>query len=31
MCRDKRQLRGLLIAKDAERFVALLGSGEVKL
>ena len=31
MCRDKRQLRRLLIARDAERFVALLGSGEVKL
>ena len=31
MCRDKRQLHRLLVAKDAERFVALLGSGEVKL
>jgi PTS system nitrogen regulatory IIA component len=31
MCRDKRQLRGLLAARDAERFVELLSSGEVKL
>jgi mannitol/fructose-specific phosphotransferase system IIA component (Ntr-type) len=31
MCRDKQQLRRLLLAKDAERFVALLSSGEVKL
>ena len=31
MCRDKRQLHRLLVARDAERFVALLGSGEVKL
>ena len=31
MCRDRRQLRSLLLAKSAERFVALLGSGEVKL
>jgi mannitol/fructose-specific phosphotransferase system IIA component (Ntr-type) len=31
MCRDKRQLRGLLVAKQAERFIALLGLGEVKL
>jgi PTS system nitrogen regulatory IIA component len=31
MCRDKRQLRSLLLAKNAERFIALLGSGEVKL
>ena len=31
MCRDKRQLHRLLVVRDAERFVALLGSGEVKL
>jgi mannitol/fructose-specific phosphotransferase system IIA component (Ntr-type) len=31
MCRDKRQLRGLLLAKDADRFVGLLELGEVKL
>ena len=31
MCRDRRQLRSLLLAKSGERFVALLGSGEVKL
>ncbi|HEY5704660.1 MAG TPA: PTS sugar transporter subunit IIA [Terrimicrobiaceae bacterium] len=31
MCRDKRQLHRLLTAKEAERFVELLGSGEVKL
>ena len=31
MCRDRRQLRSLLLAKNAERFVTLLGSGEVKL
>ena len=31
ICRDKRQLRGLLTAKDAGRFIALLGLGEVKL
>jgi mannitol/fructose-specific phosphotransferase system IIA component (Ntr-type) len=31
MCRDKRRLRGLLNARDAERFVELLSSGEVKL
>jgi nitrogen PTS system EIIA component len=31
MCRDKRQLRGLLVARNAERFVELLSSGEVRL
>jgi mannitol/fructose-specific phosphotransferase system IIA component (Ntr-type) len=31
MCRDKRQLRGLLVARDAERFVEILTTGEVKL
>ena len=31
ICRDKRQLRGLLTAKDAGRFIELLGLGEVKL
>ena len=31
MCRDKRRLRGLLVARDAERFVELLATGEVKL
>jgi hypothetical protein len=31
MCRDKRRLRGLLVARDAKRFVELLSTGEVKL
>jgi mannitol/fructose-specific phosphotransferase system IIA component (Ntr-type) len=31
ICRDKRQLDRMLSTKDADRFVALLSSGEVKL
>jgi PTS system nitrogen regulatory IIA component len=31
ICRDKRQLRGLLLAREPGRFVELLETGEVKL